>query len=243
MGTQEFLLFHWRLFQVASACCTDIQVIPGHLQPRSRCHQLQKGNSSKKPCKGIPTAVQFSSSHSGAGRPCLLAAKPHASAFQVVIDICAHSSEENQDTATRLHPRHELCKAEGSPLHLQCTSTAEHRAIPELAFPLWRESKACLLYSLSHTASYITNLFKWWITGLHITFVWFMCHCESNREMKASFLGQIKAIVWEGLDFFNKKYCSKIAENSLNEFEALAPQEGSKSMKLLKRAQNYKTFL
>lgn len=34
-----------------------------------------------------------------------------------------------------------------------------------------------------------------------------------------------------------------MVENSLNEFEAWTLQEGSKSMKLLKRAQDYKIFL
>lgn len=60
--------------------------------------------------------------------------------------------------------------------------------------------------------------------------------------MKASFLGQIKEMLWEGLDFFNKKYCPKMVENSLNEVEAVVPHEGTKPMELL-RAQNYKIFL
>lgn len=100
MATQEFLLFHWRLFQAVSACCTDTQVIPGHLQPRSWCHQLQKGDSPKKTRKGIPTAVQFSSSHSGGGRRC--------SALRFTFSsrdgrLCSLIREENQDAATS-HP-------------------------------------------------------------------------------------------------------------------------------------------
>lgn len=100
---------------------------------------------------------------------------------------------------SRLHPRHESCEEEGSPLHPIDHTPQSHTWA---SFSSTGEIKACLLYALSHAASYITNLFNWWITGLHITFVRFMCHCESNHEMKVSLLGQIKAMVGKELVFF-----------------------------------------
>jgi len=206
------------------------------MSPAAKRQQSQKSHAKghQPQCNSPPLTVEGGDD---ASRQLSLALHPFISCQTSMFAHLREPRHHNQPPS-RVHPCHEICKAGGSPLHLQCTQTAEHGAILEPAFPLWREIKACLLYSLSHTVSHITNLFNWWITGLHITFVGFMCHRESNRKMKASFLGQIKAMVREGLDFFNTKDCSKIVENRLNEFEALGPQEGSQSMKLLKRARN-----